>query len=71
MNTDPIAQPISFLSLRDVIAKTRLSKATIYRKESAGEFPRRVAISVGCVRWLASEVEQWSRERVAQRDAAS
>lgn len=40
-----------------------LSDSTIYRKELAGEFPRRVKLSSHSVGWRQSEVEEWLENR--------
>jgi len=52
-----------FLRLREVVAVTGLSPATIWRRERAGDFPRRRQISPGAVGWLASEVRAWMEGR--------
>ena len=38
---------------------TGYSKATIYRKELAGQFPRRVVLGPGASGWRESEVNAW------------
>lgn len=40
----------------------------IYRKEKAGTFPRRVRIGNNRVAWVLSEVMEWMRARMAERD---
>jgi prophage regulatory protein len=44
---------------------TRLSRATRWRLERAGLFPRKRQLSPGCKGWLRSEVQQWIAERAA------
>ena len=44
---------------REIAALTGLSLATIWRREKAGDFPRRRQISPGAVGWLASEIREW------------
>ena len=45
-----------------------LSRMTIYRLESAGEFPKRIQLGSGnSVGWLEHEVEQWLADRIANR----
>ena len=46
----------SLLRLDEVRRRTGLSTATIYRREAAGTFPRRVRASVKCVRWYESDI---------------
>ena len=47
------------LRLPQVIDTTGLSKASIYRLERGGGFPKRVAISPGRVGWRESELATW------------
>ncbi len=47
----------------EVEEKTGLSGQTIWRKERAGQFPRRHKISPNRVAWLLSEIKSWQRER--------
>lgn len=47
------------LRLRDVAHLVGLSKATIYRRIRAGEFPPPVSAGGHSVRWKASTIEAW------------
>ena len=47
------------LRLPQVLAATGLSKASIYRLEQEGRFPKRVAISPGRVGWRESQLTDW------------
>ena len=44
---------------------TGVSKATAYRLEAAGLFPKRRQLSVQAVGWLVSELEAWRDSRLA------
>lgn len=46
----------TLLRIEDVRRRTGLSTATIYRREAAGTFPRRVRVSAKCVRWYESDI---------------
>lgn len=46
----------SILRLRDVMRRTGLSRATIYRLEGAGRFPAKLRMSVNCVGWYESDI---------------
>ncbi|WP_198136980.1 helix-turn-helix transcriptional regulator [Nitrobacter hamburgensis] len=59
-----------FLSKKAVRDLISLSYATIDREEQAGTFPKRLRRG-SRVMWLQSEVEEWMRARVAERDAKS
>ena len=56
------------LRLRAVMARTGLSRSTIYLKISNGRFPRQVRLGERSVGWLEHEVEEWIRAAVARRD---
>jgi prophage regulatory protein len=49
----------TLLRLSQVLAATGLSKASVYRLEQEGRFPKRVAISPGRVGWRESELAAW------------
>jgi prophage regulatory protein len=59
---------MKFLRKPQVKAKTGLPFSTMYEKIAAGEFPRPIKLSDRCSAWIESEVEEWQRARVAERD---
>ena len=56
------------LSMNAVVHRTSLSRATIYRLASSGEFPPRVRLLGARSAWIEDEVEAWIEERIASRD---
>ena len=62
---------MKLLSKQGVREKCLYSPAHIARLEKAGTFPRRVQLGAGRVGWLESEVEDWLKARVAERDATT
>lgn len=56
------------LKLKELLVITGLSRASIYRLEHLGKFPKRVRLSERAVAWHEEDVQQWidSRERVTQ-----
>lgn len=56
-----------FLKIDEVVGMTSISRATIYRLMDSEEFPRRVALSKGCVRWSMHEVSDWMQSKLASR----
>ena len=60
----------SLIRLPAVMQMSGLSRATIYRLESAGAFPPRVRISERAVGWRLDQVEQWMQQRVPARTRA-
>lgn len=57
---------MSYLELRDVIKTTSLSKATIYRMMSSGEFPKQRKIGMRRVAWLKEDVTDWIKKKAIQ-----
>lgn len=55
-----------FMRIRDVIAATGLSRATIYRLVAADEFPPQVALTKRCVGWWEEQVQQWQANRLPE-----
>lgn len=52
-----------YLRIKQVTARTGLSRATIYGMMVIGTFPMKTALGVRAVGWLASEIERWMLER--------
>ena len=59
--------PTRILRLPEVMARTGLSRTTIYRWRRAGLFPQAVPLGTRCVGFIESEIEAWLHERIAQR----
>lgn len=55
-----------FLRLPDVMARTGLSRSTIYHKMSLNDdgFPRSISLGPRAVGWLSDEVESWNQSRI-------
>jgi prophage regulatory protein len=53
----------------DVEALTGLSRSTIYRLASAGQFPRPIRLGPRAVGWAVNEINCWLEERAANRDS--
>ncbi len=60
----------SFMRLVDVMARTALSRTTIYRRVNAGSFPSPVQISDGLVAWYESDVDDWIENPMGWKLAA-
>ena len=54
----------SILRLPVVMARTGLSRSTIYAKIAAGQFPEPINLGGRAVGWLADEIEAWLVARV-------
>ena len=55
---------VRFLRLPEVLARTGLSRSTIYVRLDQGRFPRPVSLGARAVGWIESEVDEWIRERI-------
>jgi prophage regulatory protein len=61
----------SFLRIPDVLVAAGVSRSTLYEMMEAGKFPKPVKPNDDrAVRWLASEVADWQKARIAARDNA-
>ena len=58
--------PTRFLRLPEVMARTGLSRSTIYLRVAAGCFPQPVSLGGRAVGWIEAEVDEWVRERIAE-----
>jgi prophage regulatory protein len=56
----------SFLRLSAVIARTGLSRSTLYEQMAKGRFPRPVQLGPRAVGWLSGEVDTWTRARIGE-----
>jgi prophage regulatory protein len=57
---------MQLLSRDEVLKRTSLSRATLWRMEDKGEFPKSVRISANRVAYNADDVDEWIKE-VLQR----
>ena len=63
---------VRFLRLPEVLARTGLSRSTIYVRLEQGLFPRPVSLGGRAVGWIESEVDEWIRQRIEEsRDGAA
>lgn len=61
---------VRFLRLPEVLARTGLSRSTIYVRLEEGRFPRPVSLGGRAVGWIEAEVDEWMRERIAESRGA-
>ena len=50
--------------LPEVMARTGLSRSTIYDKVGKGEFPPPIHLSIRAVGWIADEIIDWINEQI-------
>lgn len=56
---------IRFLSVRETVTTTTLSRTTIWREARAGRFPKPRKISAQRIAFVEAEVLEWCRARAA------
>jgi prophage regulatory protein len=56
------------LKINEVIQKTKLSRTTIWRLESANLFPRRLELSKRLVAWEESEINDWIQSKARKQN---
>jgi prophage regulatory protein len=59
--------PDRIVRLKTVLARTGLSRSTIYRKIAEGTFPPQIRISVNGAGWRESDIDCWIADPVAWR----
>lgn len=59
---------MKLLSKKQVREKVLYSLAHIARLEAAGLFPKRVPLGPGRVGYVDEEIENWIKNRIAERD---
>lgn len=72
--TEKTSEPLPgdcLLSITQVMAKTSLSRSTIYRMVDADKFPKPVQVTDGRVAWWLSEVDDWTHARPRAKVTAS
>ena len=60
-------QPDRIVRLNTVLARTGLSRSTIYRKIAEGTFPAQLRISVNGAGWRESDIDRWIADPVRWR----
>ena len=58
------AAPPRLLRFPAVLARTGLSRSTVWRLERRGAFPRHRRISPNAVAWLEQDIDEWIRSKV-------
>jgi prophage regulatory protein len=59
-----------FLRIKDVMARTGLTRTAIYRRIADGTFPKQVPLGPATVAWRESELEAWMKDPTGWREMA-
>jgi prophage regulatory protein len=68
-NGDGDDKPPRVLRCPEVVNRTGLSRATLYRLMSEGQFPRSHRLSPGAVGWSEAEIEAWIKARLSDPES--
>jgi prophage regulatory protein len=60
-------EPERIIRLKTVLARTGLSRSTIYRKIAEGTFPPQIKISTNGTGWHESDVNRWIADPASWR----
>ena len=60
-------EPDRIIRSRTVLARTGLSRSTMYRKIAEGTFPAQIRISVNGAGWRESDIDRWIENPVSWR----
>lgn len=63
-------RPDRIIRLKTVLARTGLSRSTIYRKIREGTFPAQIRISINGAGWHESEIDRWVTDPAGWRPEA-
>ncbi|MER9299945.1 AlpA family phage regulatory protein [Mesorhizobium sp. M0621] len=58
-------EPDRIIRLKTVLARTGLSRSTIYRKIGEGTFPAQIKISINGAGWRESDINRWVADPVS------
>jgi prophage regulatory protein len=61
---------LRFLPVKEVVRRTSLSRATVYRLVQAGTFPHPVTLTGARTAWVETEVTAWMQARLSGRHRA-
>ena len=69
MQANSKAQAPRLIRRPEVLERVGLSSSTLYEMTAAGDFPAPIPIGRKAVAWLESEVLDWIKSRIEQRDS--
>ncbi len=67
MMIEQTAKPVRLMSLKEVTARTTLSKTSVYELMKENRFPKQVRLGNRSVAWVESEVEEFITSAINSR----
>ena len=61
--------PTTLIRLPEVLRRTGMTRSSLYRAVSRGEFPRPVKLTERCTAWPDSIVDAWIQKRLTTSEA--
>ena len=59
---------LALIRLRDVMHKTGMKRAWIYKLMKRNQFPQSIKLGIRSVAWVESEIDEWISEKINQRN---
>lgn len=59
---------MKLIKLKQVMDCTGLARSTVYKFMADGQFPKPVKLGSKMVAWVESEVQEWIKQRMSERD---
>ena len=59
------------MRLEEVMSVTGFKRSSVYKYMAIGTFPKPVPLSEKAVGWVSSEIDDWIKARIAERDQRS
>lgn len=56
---------VNIIRLPDVMARTGLSRSSVFLKVKTGDMPPPIKLGVRATGWVAEEIDNWIQKRVA------
>ena len=63
--------PSVYLSDRDLAARYRITRASIWRWIDTRALPKPIQFSPGCTRWRLSDLERWETQKIGTTPPAA
>ena len=65
-----LGNALAILRLKQVQARTGISRSGIYQKMADGDFPKNITLGPRAVGWIDSSIDDWIQSRIDQSNKA-
>jgi prophage regulatory protein len=59
---------VRIMRMEEVMAVTGFKRSSVYKYMAIGTFPKPVPLSERAVGWVSTEIEDWVKARITERD---